>query len=145
MKLSMYLIGFIVLILGLNSGCQRSGLRPISENSVPTTAVAVVHFDFDRFQLKEDQKQFLVRQIQKWKGHNQLTLVLEGHADRVGEAPYNLELGARRALQVKWILVQEGFVPEQLVEVSLGQSRPLNDSNTPEERALNRRVELYLR
>ncbi len=78
------------------------------------------------------------------------TVRLVGHADSRGSASYNQALGQRRALAVRARLMaavdrlQPGlsrrinFVPQ-----SLGESRPVAPSNTPEGRARNRRVQVF--
>jgi len=65
-----------------------------------------------------------------------------GHADITGSAPFNNELGLRRAEFVKAFLVNAGIKAEQIVTSSKGSSEPAASNSTPEGRAANRRTEI---
>jgi chemotaxis protein MotB len=76
------------------------------------------------------------------------TVYVEGHTDNVPintpEFPSNWELSTERALSVVRLLEAEGVPPEQLAAVGHRQYVPLETNDTPEGRAKNRRVELYI-
>jgi V8-like Glu-specific endopeptidase len=79
------------------------------------------------------------------------TVRLVGHADSSGGDAYNLNLGRQRALDVQRALVAavERLRPGharsvQIVVQSLGESRPATTNTTPQGRARNRRVEIFL-
>jgi chemotaxis protein MotB len=76
------------------------------------------------------------------------TVYVEGHTDNVPintpEFPSNWELSTERALSVVRLLEAEGVPPEQLAAVGHSQYVPLETNDTPEGRAKNRRVELYI-
>ncbi len=59
--------------------------------------------------------------------------------------PSNWELAAARAASVVRLLESQGIPPERLLVVSFGPTRPVASNDTPENRALNRRVDLRLR
>jgi OOP family OmpA-OmpF porin len=65
---------------------------------------------------------------------------IEGHTDATGTDPVNQLLSEERARAVKLALVQRGIPPDRLRAVGLGGSQPIADSDTPEGRAMNRRV-----
>ena len=65
-----------------------------------------------------------------------------GHTDITGTAPFNKELGLRRAEFVKSYLVNAGIKAEQIVTSSKGSSEPAASNSTPEGRAANRRSEI---
>ncbi len=76
---------------------------------------------------------------------------IEGHTDnspltKPGYPRDNWELSTQRAVNVLRYLVQEGVEPKRMSAAGYGEYRPLpgNSNNTPEERALNRRVEIIL-
>ncbi len=50
-----------------------------------------------------------------------------------------------RASSVVRLLESQGIPPERLLVVSFGRTRPVASNDTPENRALNRRVDLRLR
>lgn len=59
--------------------------------------------------------------------------------------PTNWELAAARAASVVKVLEGAGVDPLRLMAVSLGQNHPVAPNDTPEGRALNRRIEIRLR
>ncbi len=75
-------------------------------------------------------------------------IVVEGHTDnipiRTGRFPSNWELSAARAIRVIRFFKQSGIRGEELTAVGRGEYRPIVDNDTPENRAKNRRVEIYV-
>ncbi|NCF30887.1 MAG: OmpA family protein [Bacteroidetes bacterium] len=69
------------------------------------------------------------------------SLVIEGHTSSDGEAEANLALSQNRAAAVKAFLVNLGVNPDRLKTEGYGEERPIADNETPEGRALNRRVQ----
>lgn len=67
---------------------------------------------------------------------------IEGHTDERASEAHNLELSRERAEAVKRILVGFGIATDRLDAVGLGEANPIASNDTPEGRALNRRVEL---
>ncbi|GAB3320831.1 flagellar motor protein MotB [Haliea atlantica] len=75
---------------------------------------------------------------------------VEGHTDNVpisgGQFSSNWDLSASRALSVMHELIQEGGLDEErLMVVGYADTRPFTSNESPEGRALNRRVELVIR
>ena len=73
--------------------------------------------------------------------HPDLNFSVEGHTDSDGSDESNLVLSEKRAMAVKDALVGKGIDEKRLSTVGHGESKPLNDNSTPENRAKNRRVE----
>lgn len=67
-----------------------------------------------------------------------------GHTDSTGRADYNQQLSVRRAQSVADYLMSREVIPERLVVTGRGQTQPIASNETPEGRALNRRVEIVL-
>lgn len=75
--------------------------------------------------------------------HPDLRLEIEGHTDSVGTEAYNQERFQKRAESVSVFLVGDcGVDGSRLVAKGLGESSPLTENETPEDRQKNRRVEL---
>jgi len=72
----------------------------------------------------------------------ELRVRIEGHTDEQASEAHNLELSRERAESVKRILVGFGIAADRLDAVGLGESQPIASNDTPDGRALNRRVEL---
>ncbi len=73
---------------------------------------------------------------------------VEGHTDSVPIAterfPSNWELSTARAVSIiRYFLEREAAEPERLEAVGFGEYRPQDSNDTPEGRALNRRVECF--
>jgi chemotaxis protein MotB len=75
-------------------------------------------------------------------------LRVDGHADRqpIRSARYatNWELSAARAIAVAQLLMAEGLPPNRVAATAFGDNQPLDNAETPEAFARNRRIELRL-
>jgi chemotaxis protein MotB len=76
-------------------------------------------------------------------------LRVDGHTDNVplsGTGRYvdNWELSSARATSVVKYLISQGVPPSRLVAAGFGEFQPLDDTDTPEARDRNRRIELKL-
>jgi chemotaxis protein MotB len=76
-------------------------------------------------------------------------LRVDGHTDNIplsgtGRFRDNWELSAARAISVVKFLVAEGVPAERLVAAGFGEFQPLDETNTPQARDRNRRIELKL-
>jgi outer membrane protein OmpA-like peptidoglycan-associated protein len=69
---------------------------------------------------------------------------IEGHTDSTGSPAYDEELSLRRAQAVRDVLASRGVNPRQMLVAGAGAARPIADNSTPEGRAQNRRVEVYI-
>jgi outer membrane protein OmpA-like peptidoglycan-associated protein len=104
-----------------------------------------VHFDFDRYSLREDAMRVLDEAVKAMQDNAALRLEVEGHTCNIGTAEYNLALGERRAMSVRDYLVSRGISGERLRTVSYGEERPKHDNAREETRRLNRRAALVVR
>lgn len=72
---------------------------------------------------------------------------VDGHTDVrpvTGRFGSNWELSAARAIAVVRFLIDQGISPERLVAAGFGEFRPLDEGDTDEAYARNRRIELKL-
>ncbi len=73
---------------------------------------------------------------------------VDGHTDKVpitsSRFRSNWDLSASRAIAVVRSLIDKGVSPERLVAAGFGEFRPLDEGETPEALARNRRIELKL-
>lgn len=102
---------------------------------------ATVFFDFNSDEvspLGRDAIDILSRDLE---GKKITMIIFVGYTDAIGQQKYNFELGHRRARKVLELLVRKGFKSEQMV-VSWGGLKYLHENETPEGRALNRRVQV---
>ncbi len=97
-----------------------------------------VYFGYDQFTLTPQARNSLAAQANWLKAYDNITAVIEGHADERGTREYNLALGARRAEAVKAFLVSQGVAASRLTTVSYGKERPIDGRSTEEGWARNR-------
>ncbi len=76
-------------------------------------------------------------------------LRVDGHTDNVplagtGRFRDNWELSSARATAVVKDLIANGVPPNRLVAAGFGEYQPLDNADTPDARARNRRIELKL-
>jgi OOP family OmpA-OmpF porin len=72
----------------------------------------------------------------------EVAVEIQGHTDSTGPGDYNLDISSRRAASVKGYLVGKGISPARMTAVGYGEDLPIAINDTPEGRAINRRVEL---
>jgi outer membrane protein OmpA-like peptidoglycan-associated protein len=72
------------------------------------------------------------------------TMRVTGHTDNTGGRAYNQTLSERRANSVAGYLQGKGVTSDRMFVQGRGLEEPVADNSTPEGRAANRRVELYI-
>ncbi len=109
-------------------------------------AVYGIYFDFDSANVRTESGPALREIADTLKNNPAWKLTIEGHTDNIGGDAYNNSLSTRRAEAVKQSLLKEFQIPaDRLSSAGYGASRPKAPNDTPEGRALNRRVELCRR
>ena len=74
----------------------------------------------------------------------QTVIEVAGHTDSTGSDAYNQQLSERRANSVARYLGTRNVRNDRVIEVGMGESRPVASNDTDAGRQLNRRVELTL-
>lgn len=98
-----------------------------------------VFFGYDRSDLTPDARSTLERQAQWLSQYQNVSIVIEGHADERGTREYNLALGERRASAVRNYLIALGVSPTRIRTISYGKERPAVVGSNPAAWAQNRR------
>lgn len=107
-----------------------------------TRPLAVVYFGFDRATAGHGERARLIRLLPKLRRHR---LSIEGHADEIGPAGYNLRLSRRRARHVAELLRRHGIAGEAIARiVGYGETRPADPGHSRAAHRRNRRVEIRL-
>jgi OOP family OmpA-OmpF porin len=101
-----------------------------------------VLFDFDKAEIKPMAYPLLDEVVAIFGKNPGMKVDLQGHCDNIGTPEYNLGLSLRRANAIKKYLVSKGVAENRMTTQGFGFSKPVGPNTTPEERALNRRVEL---
>ncbi len=76
--------------------------------------------------------------------YNRTLVDVNGHTDSTGSQQHNMALSQRRAMSVGNYLVSQGVDGRRLAINGFGPNQPVATNATPDGRALNRRVEIYL-
>lgn len=104
------------------------------------------HLIFSQGKAVIDPKSFeeLDEVVQMMKENSKIEIQLEGHTDNVGGGKANLDLSQKRVDAVKKYLVEKGISKGRIQTKAFGGTQPLKSEQTPEARALNRRVEMRI-
>ncbi|MGR7122711.1 OmpA family protein [Klebsiella aerogenes] len=102
-------------------------------------------FDSGKAVLKAGSTKMLVNSLVGIKAKPGWLIVVAGHTDNTGSAQLNQKLSLERAEAVRDWMRDTGDVPESCFAVQgYGAGHPVATNDTPEGRALNRRVEISL-
>jgi len=101
-----------------------------------------VQFDFDKGDLTDEDKIVLSNFAARIKSQNKnVHIEIQGHTDSIGTEEYNLWLGQVRAESVRnYLYTQHGVSLHRMSTFSYGESKPIVENDTPENRAMNRRI-----
>jgi chemotaxis protein MotB len=122
------------------------------ERGLVITLFGDAYFDTGSARLRDDIKPVLKKVGDIIKSTDRLVRI-EGHTDNRQIPPAgvregyssNWELSSSRSINILRHLAEEEDVdPKQMSAVAYGQYRPIDDNNTPEGRAYNRRVEIVI-
>ncbi len=121
---------------------QKLGAQEV-EGGWKVVLQETVLFDVGKWDLKPEARETLDRLAQLILMEGARVRV-EGHTDSTGSAEYNLLLSYLRAYAVAWALAQRGVPLRRLEARGFGEERPIASNDTPEGRAKNRRVEIWI-
>jgi outer membrane protein OmpA-like peptidoglycan-associated protein len=110
----------------------------------PVRTFEDVAFDFNESGLKKSSEGNLFDLVDLIKQNNPQSIVVVGHTDNVGDEQYNLELSLKRAHSVKSFLI-ENEITNTIETKGYGESKPLYENNSIENKTANRRVEIYFK
>ncbi len=134
-----------VLYMPQDENARLRASRPAKEKGVAATEkklLAMVHFDFDKQNIKKIYVPVLDQHVAYLKEHPELPVIVEGHTDYMGTDEYNQKLSERRADAVRRYLVEKGIVSSRIQVMGYSEYQPIADNKTSDGRALNRRAEL---
>lgn len=103
-----------------------------------------VLFEFGRADIKPGAQDALRKLSAYLKEHPDRRVLIEGFTDSVGSESANLVLSQRRADAVAQALASLGVVGDRISTRGYGESYPVADNSSDTNRALNRRVEVYI-
>jgi peptidoglycan-associated lipoprotein len=123
-------------------GAEEAGRR--DSEMLRSTVTAVINFDFDKSDLRDDAKANLDAKIPVLLTNSNVTIRVSGHADERGSSEYNLALGQRRAAAAKRYLVERGVAESRIETTSFGEERPVCTESNESCWSQNRRDEFEI-
>lgn len=113
--------------------------------------VDAILFDTGKAEVKKEGLEVLRKVVSILKEESDKAIRIEGHTDNVPITgalskiyPSNWELSSARAINVTKFLQEQGIDPSILSAVAYGEHRPIAENDTPEGKAMNRRIEIIL-
>jgi outer membrane protein OmpA-like peptidoglycan-associated protein len=126
-------------------GCPEDDKQKVIVTKQKIEILEPVYFDTARATIQERSFPVLDGVAEVLRRNPELLRVrIEGHTDDRGGDRYNLRLSQQRAAAVKKYLTDKGIAEDRLIPVGYGETRPLVDNKTNEDRQRNRRVEFII-
>jgi peptidoglycan-associated lipoprotein len=114
------------------------------QTSLRSSITAVIHFDFDRSELRDDARATLDAKVPVLLANPDVNIRVAGHTDERGSTEYNVALGQRRAASAKRYLTERGIPAGRIETVSFGEERPAANGSDEAAWAQNRRDEFEI-
>lgn len=128
-------------IKGIADGAAQS-VGDVASNAIPNTEpTGVVFFDFDSSVLNANSKITLLNILPQTSGKK---VLIHGYTDSVGSENYNDQLGLNRAESVRDFFIKAKSNAAELETFGNGLCCYLEPNRTEEQRAKNRRVEIFV-
>ncbi|RLE11450.1 flagellar motor protein MotB [Candidatus Aerophobetes bacterium] len=132
----------------VSQGLEKEIRVKVVRGGVRVSLASPILFDLGKAELKPGILPLLDEIAGTLKGIPN-EIVIEGHTDNLPihteRFPSNWELSAARAISVARHFIKKGLAPSRIGVVGYADSRPLFPNDTPEHRARNRRVEIFIR
>lgn len=103
-----------------------------------------IHFDFDKYLIRDDMKTVLEQNAQWMLKYPTVVITIDGHCDERGTEEYNMALGEKRAEAAKKYMLNLGVPAERMKTVSYGKIKPLVKGVDEESYSKNRRDEFTI-
>lgn len=113
-------------------------------NNITLNMPGNITFATDSADLNADFFEVLNSVTKVVKQFDQTVIEVAGYTDSTGTAAYNKQLSERRAASVARYLTSQGVLADRIIQIGMGETRPVASNDTPAGRQLNRRVELTL-
>jgi len=104
-----------------------------------------IHFEYNSHKIPPDAYPLLNEIGTALENHPNWVIEISGHTDNIGSDKYNQKLSEKRAKSVKkYLLANFDIDKNRIIAKGYGEKRPIASNDTPEGRALNRRVEFKI-
>lgn len=113
-----------------------------SGSNVSVDNLTTIYFNFDRYDIRDDMKEYIKANAQYIKDNEIKSITLQGNTDEFGTDEYNMALGQKRALAVRDALVMQGLPKKMFKTISYGTHKPVCQEKNAECYAKNRRTDI---
>ena len=103
-----------------------------------------VFFDFDKSTLRSESFVELDRVVKLLTENPAIEIEMSAHTDSYGSDEYNFKLSDNRARSVMEYILSKGIATNRIRSQGYGETKPVVENDTPENRQLNRRVEFTI-
>ena len=114
------------------------------QNELKLNIPSDVSFDTGRADIKPNMRPVLDQFASGLANQPNTEVRVIGHTDNTGSDAINDPLSVQRAASVRDYLAARGVNPQQVQISGMGERQPVADNGTPQGRAQNRRVEIFL-
>jgi outer membrane protein OmpA-like peptidoglycan-associated protein len=128
-----------------DDGCPDTGDKRVIYEEGKFKILDTVKFKTGSAEIDEESHSLLDQVALTMKANPEVKKIrIEGHTDDTGPNDKNQKLSEARANAVREYLIKKGVDSRRLKAKGYGEDRPLEDDDTPEARAKNRRVEFVV-
>ena len=120
-------------------------IQRLQDETLKVSLSSEASFDFDKSALKPAFYPALDKLATLLSKYDRTLLHVIGYTDSVGTESYNITLSKERARSVAMYLNAEGVDIRRIRTEGRGESEPRYANDTAEHRALNRRVEIFIK
>lgn len=103
-----------------------------------------VFFDFDKWDLRPESYVELERVVTLLADNPAIEIEMSAHTDSRGSDEYNYKLSDERAKSVREYILSKGIAASRIISQGYGETKPVAENDTDENRQLNRRVEFKI-
>ena len=100
---------------------------------IPTGEIVIqgIEYDYNKATLRQQSKKVLDELYDFLMLNNNISIEVNSHTDCRGGDDYNMKLSVARAKSCVDYLIEKGIVPERIVPIGYGETRPteIKDSN----------------
>ena len=150
------IVGTLLAMVGCANTCKSRGMHSHAigdvtkfygeemtvEREKALLAKQILYFDFDRYDLSEENKLVVLAHAKKLLEHPNMRVRIEGHADERGSREYNIALGEKRAKAAARLMAMKGVPEDQVAVVSYGKEKPQALGHDEASWEMNRRDEI---
>jgi outer membrane protein OmpA-like peptidoglycan-associated protein len=130
----------------MEKATEGTGVRvsQTADNQLKLEIPSDISFDSGRYDIRPDLRPVLERFAATLNQNPASTVRIIGHTDSTGAVSVNNQLSVNRAAATRDYLVTHGVAMNRVSIDGRGSREPVADNSTPEGRAKNRRVEIFV-